>query len=540
MLWRAMLGVAVLLCASYSSAAPAGGGTILYVAMDVIGPGGRGDDCGSLEDSSVTANVGDHVHVCWFGQNNTPEDLTLHTISDDLDGDLFTDFDLDIPATQMQLLADFRVTVTQTQDVNNTWIARAGAAGDPVTATVATHIEALQPTLLLDATLTASANPGEVARGVLTLTNTGTGDLAWHFGEADVAGAMPLAPQRSGFTFPGAMPSGSSSVPAFAVEIDSGNGNRLVALDMSAPSKPVAIAGTLPDAISAGAFIDDDFSREVLLSDTDGLIAVDTTTGAVETINASTAPDAGDLGWLAMAWNPLDRTLYALSTNGTLPSLYSIDPATGETTRLGEINDRTLTINGVYTALAADSDGRMFAIDLTNDLLVAVARDEYALEGRVSGYTVGPLGIDVDRIVGLAFDAATNTLYLAATSINGAGLMYTVDTVTGSATEVGAIGFDNNAYLAMSAVTSARPCGIANDVAWLSLGSYIEAPLVPGAIQQVSVIYDATDLAPGEYDANLCLHTNDAQQRKVPIPVHLSVGANRDAIFGASFEGGAP
>ena len=63
---------------------------------------------------------------------------------------------------------------------------------------------------------------------------------------------------------------------------------------------------------------------------------------------------------------------------------------------------------------------------------------------------------------------------------------------------------------------------------------------MPGAIQQVGVIYDATDLAPGEYDANLCLHTNDARQRKVPIPVHLSVGANVDAIFGGTFEGGAP
>jgi hypothetical protein len=405
-----------------------------------------------------------------------------------------------------------------------------------------THIEALKPTLLLDAAPNASASPGEVVRGALTLTNTGTGDLAWHFGEADAPGAMPLAQPGIDSTLLRAMPSGSSAVPAFAVEIGSGggSGNHVVALDMSAPGKPVTIPGTLPDAISAGAFIDDDFSRELLLSDTDGLLAVDTATGAVETISATTAPDAGDLGWLAMAWNPLDRSLYALSTNGTLPSLYSIDPATGETLRLGEINDRTLTINGIYTALAADSDGRMFAIDATNDLLVAVARDEYALEGRVSGYTVGPLGIDVDRVVGLAFDAATNTLYLAATSDDGAGLMYTVDTVTGAAIKVGAIGFSNDSYLAMSAVTSARPCGIANDVAWLSLGTYIEAPLVPGATQQVGVIWDATDLAPGEYDADLCLHTNDARQRKVPIPVHLSVGANHDAIFGASFEGGAP
>jgi hypothetical protein len=539
MLWRATFGVAVLLCASYSSAAPAGGGTILYVAMDVIGPGGRGDDCGSLDDSSVTANVGDHVHVCWFGQNNTPDDLTLHSISDTLDGALFTDFELDIPATQMQLLADFRVTVRETQDVTNTWVARAGEAGDPVTATVVTHIEALKPTLLLDATLNASANPGEVARGALTLTNTGTGDLAWHFGEADAPSGAPLTRQQLGAPLSRSSSSGTSTIPAFAVEMRA-SGNRLVSLDMAAPENPVVLPGTLPAAIAAGAFINDDYSRELLLSDTDGLIAIDTTTGAVETINAATAPDSGDVGWLAMAWNPLDRELYALSTNGTLPSLYSIDPATGETLRLGEINDRTLTINGVYTALAADSDGRMFAIDEVNDLLVAVARDEYSLPGRVSGYTVGPLGTDVDMLAALAFDAATNTLYLSASTADGVGTLYSVDTVTGAATPISVIGSDGDSYRALAAVASARPCGLANDVAWVSLGSYIEAPLAPGEAQQVDVIYDATDLAPGEYDANLCLHTNDARQRKVPIPVHLSVGAHFDAIFGASFEGGAP
>ncbi|MET0230642.1 MAG: DUF4394 domain-containing protein [Rhodanobacteraceae bacterium] len=536
---RALFGVAVLLCAAHSAAAPAGGATILYVAMDVIGPGGRGDDCGSLEDSSVTANVGDHVHVCWFGQNNTGDDLTLHSISDDLDGALFTDFDLDIPAGQMQLLADFRITVKQTQDVMNTWVARAGAAGDPVTATRATHIEALQPTLLLDAALNASANPGEVVHGALTLTNTGTGDLAWHFGEADAPTAAPLMPARVGPPSARTISRGTPTIPAFAVEMRAG-GNRLVSLDIAAPETPVVLPGTLPAAIEAGAFIDDDPSRELLLSDTDGLIAIDTTTGAVETINAATAPDSGDTGWLAMAWNPLDRALYALSTNGILPSLYSIDPATGETVRLGEINDRTLTINGVYTALAADSDGRMFAIDEVNDLLVAVARDEYSLPGRVSGYTVGPLGVDVDALAALAFDAATNTLYLSAATVDGPGIMYSVDTVTGAATPIGVIGGDGNAYRALAAVTSARPCGVAGDVSWVSLSSYIEAPLVPGAMQQVGVIFDATDLASGEYDANLCLHTNDARQRKVPIPVHLSVGANRDALFVGSFEGGVP
>ena len=239
-----------------------------------------------------------------------------------------------------------------------------------------------------------------------------------------------------------------------------------------------------------------------------------------------------------MAWDPVERVLYALSTNGVLPSLYTIDPGTGATVRLGEINDRTLTINGIYTAITVDSDGRIFAIDATNDLLVAVARDEYSLEGRVSGYTVGPLGLDVDVFSALAFDSATNTLYLSTIPAAAPSAMYTLDTVTGLATPIGSIGGGSNAYVAMAAVTSARPCGLAGDVAWLSLDTYIEAPLGPGASAPVGVILDATDLAEGTYDANLCLHTNDAARRKVPIPVHFTVGAGADDIFDASFEGG--
>lgn len=157
----------------------------------------------------------------------------------------------------------------------------------------------------------------------------------------------------------------------------------------------------------------------------------------------------------------------------------------------------------------------------------------------MSGYTVGALGIDIDALSALAFDAATNTLFLSATPVGGVGTMYSVDTVTGTATAIGTIG-SGDSYLAMSAVASARPCGLANDVAWISLDTYIEPPLAAGASQPVDVIFDATDLDPGEYDANLCLHTSDATQRKVPIPVHLTVSANRDAIFDASFEGDAP
>jgi hypothetical protein len=523
-----------------------GDGIVLYVSMSVVGRGGYGDSCGSLDDSTITANIGDHVHICYTGQNNTSTTLGIQSISNSIDGDLFTDFALDIQPGGQQLLADFRVTITGTMDVTHTWIARESEGSPPLTATAQTHIEATSPTVALSPpVIDAAVGAGAIARQTLTITNAGSGDLAWHFGEASALATLPGSPMTQPLFVRGAtpvrptaaMPSGTSVVPAYAVEVSPG-GNQYVSLDMTNPSATVQIIpATLPASVSGGAFIDNDVGREYFLSDDAGLVTIDTQTGAINTINAATVPDPGDSGWRGLAWDPIGRVLYALSTNGILPSLYAIDAATGATTRLGEINDRTLTINGIYVALAVDSDGRIFAIDETNDLLVAVARDRYSLDGRISGYTVGHLGIDVDALSGLAFDVATNTLYLSTVdATTGAGAMYTVDTITGAATLVAPTG-DGTAFVAMAAVAAARPCGVAGDVAWLSLATYIEAPEGPGESIAVDAILDATDLTDGTYEGYICLHSNDAAQNKIPIPVHLHVG---DAIFDQGFEGAAP
>jgi hypothetical protein len=542
----AMLVLGAAASHAWAAHAIEGDGIVLYVSMSVVGRGGYGDSCGSLDDSTITANIGDHVHICYTGQNNTSTTLSIHSISNSVDGDLFTDFALDIQPGGQQLLADFRVTITGSMDVTHTWIARESEGSPPLTATTQTHIEATSPTVALSPpVIDVTVGAGAIARQTLTITNAGTGDLAWHFGEASAPAASPLSPMTQPFNVRGATPmrpvyatpSGTALVPAYAVEVSPG-GNQYVSLDMSNPAATVQIIpATLPASIGGGTFIDDDISREYLLSDDAGLVTIDTQTGAVQTINAATVPDPGDSGWRGLAWDPVGRVLYALSTNGILPSLYAIDPATGATTRLGEINDRTLTINGIYVALAVDSDGRIFAIDETNDLLVAIARDRYSLDGRVSGYTVGHLGVDVDAVSGLAFDAATNTLYLSTVdATTGAGAMYTVDTVTGAATSVAPTG-DGTAFVAMAAVAAARPCGVAGDVAWLSLASYIEAPEGPGESIAIDAILDATDLTDGSYEGYICLHSNEAAQTKIPIPVHLHVG---DGIFGQGFDGAAP
>jgi hypothetical protein len=73
------------------------------------------------------------------------------------------------------------------------------------------------------------------------------------------------------------------------------------------------------------------------------------------------------------------------------------------------------------------------------------------------------------------------------------------------------------------------------------MSSYIEAPQPPGQSADVDAILDATHLAPGSYDATICLHSNDATRRKLPIPVHLTVGAAGDGdIFAEGFDGDMP
>jgi len=544
-LLAAALGTTGAAAALKAGTGPSGGGIVLYVTMDVIPPWGYGDDCGTLDASNVSANVGDHVHLCYIGLNNTAQTLNLHSLSNDVDGDLFTDFDVTIPPGNQQNLAELRFTVQSTRDLVHTWTASDGAGGGSFSTTTQTHLEALVPAIAISqATVDATAAPGEVIHQPLNIASIGSADLSWHFGESVASGdsddAGLIAHARTTVATTPAAPEGTAStIPAYAVEI-AATGNRYVALDLAAPSTPLAIpSAALPD-VAGGTFVDNDFSREILLSDSAGLIEIDTQTGTVDTINALTAPLAGELGWRGLAWDPHARVLYALSTDGTLPTLYEIDAQSGTPTRIGAINDRTLTVNGIFSAIAVDSDGRLFAIDQTNDLLVAVALDNYNLPDRVSGYTIGPLGVDVDGLAGLAFDGATDTLYLSAIdAATGANGMYTVDTVTGAATRVASIGTPASRYLALAAVSSARPCGVAGDVAWLSMSSYIEPPSPPGEEVTDNVILDATDLAPGSYDATLCLHSNDAARRKIPIPVHFTVaGADAGRIFSAGFEGG--
>jgi len=97
------------------------------------------------------------------------------------------------------------------------------------------------------------------------------------------------------------------------------------------------------------------------------------------------------------------------------------------------------------------------------------------------------------------------------------------------------IGNTGGAALDWTADTSSADCTNPVGVAWLSVDP-AAGSILPGAQASVDATFDAAALAPGQYDANLCLHSNDAAHDPVTLPIQLTVTA-ADTIFRNGFDG---
>ena len=147
---------------------------------------------------------------------------------------------------------------------------------------------------------------------------------------------------------------------------------------------------------------------------------------------------------------------------GTGSNLYTIDPATGYGTYVGNIN------GGIIIAMACDNDGNLYGIDILDEGLYSID----PLTG--VGTLIGSLGISISYAQGADYDKDDDVLYLAAYTASGE--LYTCDTATGATTYVGA--FPGG----MEVTALAIPYTLAEDDAPAAVSDLVVTPDAGGAL----------------------------------------------------------
>ena len=159
----------------------------------------------------------------------------------------------------------------------------------------------------------------------------------------------------------------------------------------------------------------------------------------------------------------------------------------------------------------------------------------------------------------VTFPTAGSVPYLCEVhGIPGGGGMYGTITVVGNGTPVldlspgaltgaadeGAstvvplsIGNTGDADLTWSADTALTDCAAPETVPWLSLDPTSGTVAVGDPATTVDVTLDAATLAPGVYNADVCVQSNDEANALVPVPVEFTVNVSTaDQIFTSGFD----
>ena len=107
----------------------------------------------------------------------------------------------------------------------------------------------------------------------------------------------------------------------------------------------------------------------------------------------------------------------------------------------------------------------------------------------------------------------------------------------GSTTVPMAVSNTGDADLDWTADTASTDCATPDVVPWLSLAPDNGTVVAGDPPTSVDVTLDATTLAPGVYNANVCVHSNDAANDLVSVPVAFTVAVSAaDQIFLDGFD----
>jgi BACON domain-containing protein len=400
-------------------------------------------------------------------------------------------------------------------------------------------------------TLSATVEQGGTASLPLTISNSGARDLRWQVGAAPGSGSQlppgPVVTAASAAVDPdqdvellgwarwqkpahATAGTGLRNVDSFATRAYASRfefltppfGPRYQRInDLTQPADTVELASLVGRDVFAGEFIGNDFRRQFAIDECcRQLFTIDTETGETS-INLGRILGVPQVAvWRGLAWDATSDTLYVVGTDtfAALPDtrffLARLDLGHEVVaTLIGELPGIAQGISLVD--IAVDPAGRMFGVDIQGNQLFAIDKQTAA------AVPIGPLGFNAGGALGLDFDDATNTLYLASLDLNSEiGSLYTVDTLTGGASVVGQLG-DGSQHAAL-AIASGAPCVPPTEVSWLTV-SPTEGSTAAGGSDEVTVSVDATGLAVGTHQATVCVAGNDPATPLVQVPVSLTV-----------------
>ena len=421
------------------------------------------------------------------------------------------------------------LAVTVTYPQHQTGTATGVVIVGEMTTTLNFDLRWLVPCLsVTPSSLEASLMMGDTDTQQVTITNDGAGTANWAFMEQD-KGFQPVlySIPRSDGSFPrGSAPASlgrapktatvsgeeiadwvaaMAGAPAYAVDVYPGY--NLVTFDSETPGS-WTIIGNLPNSqYFAGDFLGGDFSKLYAIDyGLNALHTLDTATGAVTVVGP--ALTYGGESWTGLVGAP-DGTLYASSSAcSSRSTLYTVNPDSGETTVIGEVTNAPCLID-----IAVNAEGEMYGVDIVNDVLVEIDPATGA------GTAIGSIGFDANFAQGMDFEEESGVLYLAAfNNSTGQGELRICDTATGNSVLVG--GFPGGAEVDSLGFAT----GGGGDVPWLYEDPVSGTLAADGGIITADVTLDANVVfQPGIYKANLNVKSDDPVNKKITLPVTMTV-----------------
>ncbi|HZK07448.1 MAG TPA: choice-of-anchor J domain-containing protein [Bacteroidales bacterium] len=343
--------------------------------------------------------------------------------------------------------------------------------------------------------LTQTLLPGGTATQMLTISNTGgTEPLTWSGAIELMASkgqkvSIPAAKQVTGSEVSRGKAPSTNASPTKGAGFDVLRGSTGYAFDMYPGSDYVNFDTDTPGVYSLTV----PTTRSVYAADFDGnnvFYAIDEDLAQLFTVDVATGVFTlvgSTLAVTDLAFDYTTNTMYAIDYVGANTHLFELDLMTGATTFVGDCGA------GLIISLACDGNGDLYGFNVSIDNLVAI--------NKVNGAStaIGPVGFDGNYAQSMAWDPASGNIYMAAFNYTAdQGELRIVDITTGATALIGAF------------PAGAEICGLGFMGAiesWLSIDP-ISGIIAPGASQDITVTFDATDLVDSTYLANIKINHN--------------------------------